>query len=725
MAFEIFKCPANDVGPASASRRALLQTGGAVAAGLAIGVNLLQEFAAAASASSFAPNAFVQIESDDRITLTMAKIEMGQGTYTSIAMLIAEELEVNPERIVLRHAPADVKAYGAPFGDQFTGGSTSIRTLHEPMRQAGAAARILLVNAAAQTWNVAASTCRAERGEVIHGPSGRRLRYGALAARASRLPMPKDIPLKPASEFKVIGKAVKRLDAKGKTDGTALFGIDAVVPGMKFASIVVSPVIGGRVKSVNDGKAKALPGVVDVVKIDDAVAVIAENTWYAQRGTQALEIVWDEGPNAHLSTDDLHQLMSLALGRPGVVARNDGDALKVIAADPARVSSNYSNPMLAHATMEPANCTVHVRADGADIWVGTQVPARARDRAAQLLGLPPEKVTLHNFLLGGGFGRRLYHDYVDQAVLIARQVNYPVKVVWPREQDIQREPHRGHYAHTITASLNAEGLPVAISHKTSGPSNLGVFAPAWIKPDGVDIDAADGAVTFPYDVPNVRTEFVREDGPIPSGFWRGVGPTRNLLAIESFMDELAHRAGKDPLAYRLALLSRDERSRHVLQRTAEISRWGEPLAPRRGKGIALLYAWDTVLAQAVDLSVESDGTIKVNKVSCVVDCGTVVNPDTVVAQIQGGINFGLTAALYGEIVVKDGRVQQSNFHDYRMLRMSEAPQIDVEVVRSAEKPGGIGEPGTAGLGPAFVNAIFAATGKRVYALPVKPASLAA
>jgi isoquinoline 1-oxidoreductase beta subunit len=518
----------------------------------------------------------------------------------------------------------------------------------------------------------------------------------------------------------LIGKPVKRLDARGKTDGTALFGIDTVVPGMKVAVVAASPVVGGKLKAVKDAKARKMRGVRNVVKLDNAVAVVADNYWYAKQALAALEITWDEGRYAKLSTDDVRIIMLDALKKPGKVARNDGDALKALAADGKRVEAVYVNPMLAHATMEPMNCTVHydAKAGTAEIWVGSQVPARARDDAAKVLGLAPEKVTLHNHLIGGGFGRRLYTDYVVQAAALAKQVKAPLKVVWSREEDIQHDLVRGLYAHSVTASLDAKGMPVAFSHKIAGPSNLATFAPSFLQ-NGLDTDNVEGSDTFSSDIPNMRVEYTREDGPVPSGFWRGVGPTRNMAVLESFIDELAEKSGQDPLAYRLAMLDKQPRAAHVLKLAAQRAGWGGKLPARSGRGIALMRAWGTYLAQVVDVSVNDDGEVAVKRVVCVVDCGHVVNPDTVVAQIQSGINYGLTAGLFGAITFKDGRIEQSNFHDYRILRLSEAPVIEVEIVKSSEAPGGIGEPGTAGVGAALTNAVFAATGKRVREMPLR------
>jgi len=715
----------------SPSRRGFLQTSGVLAGSLVVGFwqrpGAAQ--AAAAAGGAYNANAFVAVGPDDKVIITVAKEEMGQGVYTSLPMLIADELEVDMSQVVLRNAPPDAKVYGIPFGDQFTGGSTSIRTLFMPMREAGAAARMVLVQAAAQGWNVAPDSCHAERGEVVHAASGRRIRYGKLVQAASQLPLPAKVVVKDASGFKLIGKPLKRTDTPGKVNGTAKFGIDALPPGVKFAAVAASPVYGGKLLSVDDSKARKLRGVRAIIKLDNAVAVVADNTWYAKRALAALEIRWDDGANANVSNDSVRSLMLAALARSGTVGRNNGDALKALAEGQGNgqggsvVEVTFTNPYLAHATMEPMNCTVHVKGDSAEIWCGTQVPARARDAAARVLGLAPEKVVYHGFLLGGGFGRRLYTDYVEQAALIARQFKGPVKVTWSREEDIQHCVYRGIYAHSVKARLDDKGYPLALFHRVAGPANVAVWAPGFIGKDGLDFDAVDGSDHYPYDIPHMRVEHVREEGPMPVAFWRGVGPVRNLAALESFMDELATRAGQDPLAYRLALLSKDARAAAVLKRAGEMGGWGQPLPARSGRGIALMHAWDTYLAQVIELKVGDDGEVTVQKVSCAVDCGVVVNPDTVKAQMQGGIVFGLSAALFGEITVKNGRVEQSNFHDYRVLRLNEAPVIEVEIIPSTAAPGGIGEPGTAGVAAAFANAIYAATGKRIHTLPARPDEL--
>jgi len=700
------------------TRRSFLKAGLAVGGGLMVGWSLAPQLAEAQAVQTFVPNAFITIDSQGQVILTMAKIEMGQGTYTSLPMLIAEELEVDLDQVQWRHAPPDARLYGGPRMDQFTGGSLTIQTLWLPMRQMGAGARLVLIEAAAQVWQVPAEQCQARQGTVIHVPSRRTLSYGKLVETAARLPIPLDIPLKPASQFRLIGQPAKRLDALGKVDGSALFGIDAVLPGMLFAMVRACPQLGGKLLSVDERHALALPGVREVIKLDNAVAVVADNTWYAGQGLAALDIQWVPGPNAKLATADVLALMQSALNNPGVVARNDGDALKIIADDPKRIEVSAYNPMLAHAPMEPINCTVHVEAEQAQIWVGTQVPARARDAAAKILGLAPERVVLHGYLLGGAFGRRLETDYVEQAVTIARHVQAPLKITWSREEDISQGIPRGLYAHSVQASVGADGFPIAMSHKIAGPSNLARWSPGALK-EGLDGNSAEGSTQFSYAIPNYRSEFIKEDGPIVTGFWRGVGATRNLVVLESFIDELAARAGKDPLAYRLAMLGNNRRAHQVLERAGELAGWGSVLPAHFGRGIALLNAWNTYMAQVVELSVAPGGAIHVQRVICVVDCGVVVNPDTVVAQMQGGINFGLSAALFGAITLKDGQVEQSNFHDYPVLRMNQAPQIEVQIIASQAPPGGVGEAGTAGLGGAFVNAVYAATGKRFYTLPIR------
>jgi isoquinoline 1-oxidoreductase beta subunit len=727
------------------TRRTFLAAGAAAGGGLLLSVSLpaLTCDAKAADAGTFAPNAFVRIGRDGQVTLIMHKVEMGQGTYTSMPMLLAEELEVDLSQVRLEQAPPSDELYAEPlFGVQETGGSTSVRGNWERLRQAGATARSLLVAAAAQTWKVDANSCHAARGEVIHGPTGRRLSYGALVDKAAALAPPRNVPLKHPKDFKLIGTPAKRLDAPDKVNGTAQFGIDVKVPGMKVATVAACPVFGGKLASVDDSKAKTIKGVHQVVRLDDAVAVVADHMWAAKQGLAALDIRWDEGPNAQLSTSDIVQELAVASQRSGVVARREGDPAKAMASAAQKVEAVYEVPFLAHATMEPVNCTVHVRPDGCDIWVGTQVPTFAQTAAAKLTGLPPEKVQVHNHLLGGGFGRRLEVDFIVRAVEIARQVASPVKVVWTREEDIQHDMYRPYYYDRIAAGLDEHGKPIAWTHRITGssimarvtselfPKTLRVVRAAGLHNliamvRGLDVDAVEGAAEPPYALANIRIDYVRQEPPgIPTAFWRGVGTTHNIFVVESFIDELAVAAKQDPFEYRRALLDKSPRAKAVLELAAERAGWGRPLPPRSGRGISLLHAFgETYIAQVAEVSVSNEGDVRVQRVVCAIDCGSIVNPDTVKAQMESGIIFGITAALFGEITIKDGRVEQGNFDDYRMLRINEAPLIEVHLVKSMEAPGGVGEPGTSAVMPAVANAIFAATGKRVRKLPINSAQL--
>ncbi|MGZ2747530.1 molybdopterin cofactor-binding domain-containing protein [Burkholderia stagnalis] len=670
-------------------------------------------------AGVFAPNAFVQIDRNGQVTLVMPKVEMGQGVYTSLPMLIAEELEVPLSNVTLDHAPPNEKLFFDPLlGGQLTGGSTSVRYAWEPMRRAGATARTLLVNAAAKQWNVDPATCRAENGEVLHPPSGRRASYGQLADAAAKLPVPKDVALKKPADFKLVGKPVKRLDSPEKVDGTAQFGLDVRLPGMLYAVIVNSPVFGGTVASVDDTAAKQIRGVRQIVRADNAVAVVGDHTWAAKRGASALVVKWNEGAGAKVSTKDIAADHARAAdSAKGAVARKDGDVDKAFANAKTRVDAVYEQPLLAHATMEPVNCTVHVRPDGCEIWLGTQVPTRALDAVQRITGFPREKIVVNNHLLGGGFGRRLEVDMVVQAVKIAKQVNAPVKVIWTREEDIQHDMYRPYYYDRISAGLDANGKPVAWRHRIVGSSILARFAPPAVK-DGVDPDAVEVSAELPYDLPNQLVDYVRQEPRhVPTAFWRGVGPTRGTFVVESFIDELAAQTKTDPVQYRRALLGKTPRARNVLDVAAKAAGWGTPLPKGQGRGVSVMHAFGSFFSIVVDVAVDG-GDVQVRRVVCAVDCGMVVNPDTIDAQVQGGIIFGITGALYGEITIENGRVMQGNFTDYRMLRIDETPPIDVHIVKSAEAPGGIGEPGTAATAAALSNAIFAATGTRLRRLPV-------
>ncbi len=707
------------------SRRTLLKLASAAGGGLALGFSLpwpLRD--ATAAAAAFAPNAFIRIDHTGRVTMTMPYVEMGQGTYTSIPMLLAEELEVGLDQVHLEHAPADDKVYANPLlGFQATGGSTAIRASWEPMRRAGATARAMLISAAAATWKVDASTCHAERGAVIHAASKRTLSYGALVDKAAALPVPDAVALKDPKDFKLIGTPAKRLDAPDKVNGKAQFGIDMKLPGMKIATVASSPVFGGKLRSLDDSKAKAVKGVRQIVRLDEAVAVVADHMGAAKKGLAALEITWDDGPNAHLSTADLVKQLDTASQNPGVVDKNEGDVAKAMQGAAQKMEAIYQVPFLAHATMEPMNCTVHVAKDRCDVWVGTQIAGRARATAAELTGLPPEKVEIHNHLIGGGFGRRLDIDGIALAVRIAKQVDGPVKVVWTREEDIQHDIYRPYYYDRLAAGLDAEGKVVAWSHRVTGSSILARWLPPAFK-DGLDSDAVEAAIG-PYTFPSTHVDYVRQEPPtgLQTGWWRGVGVTHNAFMVEGFIDELAAAAKKDPVEFRRGFLDKSPRAKAVLDLAAAKAGWGTPMPAGSGRGVSVIFGFGTYVAQVAEVAVGKDGQVRVQRVVCAVDCGHVVNPDTVTAQIEGGAIFGITAALYGEITLKDGRVEQSNFDSYQMLRINEAPTIEVHIVQSSEAPGGMGEPSTSTIGPAVVNAIFAATGTRLRKLPIDTSQL--
>jgi isoquinoline 1-oxidoreductase subunit beta len=709
------------------SRRRFLRAAAAAGGGLVLSLQLpfAGRGAAAARSSGFVPNAFIRIGTDGQVVLTMPYVEMGQGTYTSIPMLIAEELEVDLSQVRLEHAPPDEKRYGNPLlgGLQATGNSNAVRAAWQPLRQAGATARTMLIAAAAQRWNVGPASCRAQRGEVLHAPTGRRATYGELAADAARMPVPDSVALKRPDDFKLIGKPVKRLDTPAKVNGTAVYGIDVRPPGVKIATLAQSPVFGGRVKSVDDSAAKAVNGVRQIVCLDDAVAVVADHMGAAKKGLAALVIEWDDGPHAKLSTKDIVDELEQATLNPGVVAETIGDVSSAMAHAVTKVEAIYQVPFLAHATMEPMNCTVHVRQDGCEIWVGTQALARAQAAAAKTAGLPLDKIVVHNHLIGGGFGRRLDVDGVVRAVQIAQQVDGPVKVVWTREEDVQHDMYRPYWFDRMSAGLDAKGKPVAWSHRFAGSSVMARWAPPFFN-NGLDPDTTEGAIDLVYGLPSKRVDYVRVEPPgISTAFWRSVGPSHNVFVVESFMDELAAAAKQDPVAYRLALLDKSPRAKAVLALAAEKAGWGQPLPERVGRGVSLQFAFATYMAVIAEVEASKDGVVRVRRVVCAVDCGTVVNPDTVQAQIQSAVIFGITAALHGQITLKNGRVEQSNFHDYQMLRINEAPAINVHIVQSVEPPGGMGECGTSAIVPAVANAIFAATGKRLRKMPVDSAAL--
>ena len=669
------------------------------------------------TSGKFAPNAFIRIDSAGKTTLVMPQVEMGQGIYTSVAMILAEELDADFSQVTLLHAPPNDKLYGNPaFGLQVTGNSNSVRAFWKPLREAGAGARAMLVQAAAQQWQVEPASCTASNGEVMHAGSGRKLDYGALAEAAGKQTPPQQIQLKDPKNFTLIGKPLKRLDTPDKTNGKVVYGIDAMLPGMKFASVMACPVFGGKVGQVDDGAAKKVPGVRQVIVLDDMVAVVGDHTWAAKKGLDALVVTWDEGPNARVSSKDIWDDLRAASQKDGVVAKSTGDIAKGLATGD-KLEAAYELPFLAHAMMEPLNCTVHFRGDACEIWTGTQIMTRVQSSAAQAAGLPVEKVTVNNHLLGGGFGRRLEPDMVVAAVRVAKQVDGPVKVLWTREEDIQHDIYRPVYRDTIAATLS-NGKIVGWKYRVTGSSVLARWFPPAFQ-NGIDIDAIDGAVDMPYDIPNFHVEYVRaEPAAVPTGFWRGVGPNNNVFAIECFMDELARKAGKDPIAFRRDMLGGTPRLKAALDLVAEKSDWGEKLPARVGKGVCAQPVFGSFIATVVEAEVDEQGEVHLRRVTSAVDTGIAVNPDTIAAQLQGGLIFGLTAALYGEITIKNGRVQQSNFNDYRMLRIDQVPKIDVHVMKSGEAPGGIGETGATAGPPALRNAIFAATGIALRRLPI-------
>ncbi|WP_267221566.1 xanthine dehydrogenase family protein molybdopterin-binding subunit [Dyella silvae] len=707
------------------SRRELLKRGGLVVAFMWLGgatrvLGLDNSTRIGENHPLFAPNAFVRVGNDGSVQLVMPNVEMGQGVYTAQAMLLAEELDVGLDQITVEHAPPNRKLYLNPLlGDQATGGSTTVRYCWTALRDAGAAARYMLVNAAAQRWKVDPSQCTVARGVVTHAPTGRTLPYGELADAAAKVTPPEKAPLKDPKDFQLIGKPMRRVDSSGKVDGSLIFGLDVRVPGMKIATVRACPTFGGRLASVDDSHARSIPGVLRVLKIDNAVAVVGEHYWAAKQGLDALVIQWDRGANAHLSTEQFFADMAHASehGKPIVakeVGHPDGAKGKTI-------SSTYELPLLAHATMEPINALVHVRPDACDVWVGSQVVARCADIAAKVTGLPPESITIHNQYLGGGFGRRLFEESVGQAVAFGKQVDYPIKVVWTREEDIAQDCYRPAYYDRISATLDDNGKPVAWTHRTTGASVLASFAPPAMGKNGLDPDLVECAADLPYAIPNLRSEWVRHDFPegMRVGWWRGVGPTHNVMVVESFVDELAHAAGKDPVAYRREILGEDPRVRGVLDLATEKAGWGkETLPPRHGRGIALAAPFGSYLCVIVDVEVSPQGVVSLKRAVAAVDCGIVVNPNTVEAQIQGGLVFGWSAALYSGITLKQGAVEQRNFNDYRVMRLNETPPIEVHIVPSKEKPGGIGEPGTVMAMAALTNAIFAATGVRLRKLPI-------
>jgi len=713
---------------ASVTRRQFVLISAAVGGALVLGVALRrrQQVVHGGAPTRGTLNAYVRIEPNGRITCVMPKVEMGQGVFTSLPMLIAEELEVDLAAITVEAAPPDPAVYGfavdpaAPEGierDQSTGTSLSIIQCWTPLRQAGATARLMLIEAAAKRWRVPIGTCQAQRGEVIHAASGRRLTYGALAAAAAALPVPAAPPLKAAKDFRLIGRATPRRDTPEKVDGSALFGIDVRPPHSKVALIALSPVEGGTIAELASDAALAVRGVRQVVNEGDVIAVVADDTWAAMQGMKALAPRWNDGPNAAVQQAAIVADLEAAVHEAGAVAASKAKPAPATARAVTHVEAIYHQPFLAHASLEPMNCTVDWREHECEIWVGTQASDRAVAKLAAL-GLKPEQIRLHSHLIGGGFGRRLEVDGIVLAARIARHVQGPVRALWSREEDIQHDRYRPYYVDRLSASLDARGMPVAWRQTIAGAGLWALYYGEETVKNGVDLDAVTCAADLAYPLENMEVRFVRRDPPgVPTGWWRGVGPTRSVFAVESFMDELAAAAQQDPVRYRRALL-KEPRMRAVLDLAADRAGWGTALPAGSGRGVSIQFAFGSYLAQVAEVSANAQGQVRVERVVCAMDCGQVVNPDGVRAQLEGGVTFGLSAALGNEITIANGRVQQSNFNDFPSLRMSEAPRVEVHLVVSGEGPGGVGETGTACVAAALCNAIYAATGKRVRTLPV-------
>ncbi len=715
---------------ANPSRRGLLA--GGLAGGFVLAFHLPMAQALPANAPEgapaapppFAPNAFLRIDRAGKVTLIIPQVEMGQGVYTSLAMMIAEELDADWNAVQVEAAPPNEKLYANPMlGVQATGNSNSIRAFWLPMRKAAAGARALLVQAAAKQWGVDAASCTTETGQVIHAASGRKLSYGALADGANGTP-PADPPLKAAKDFKLIGKPLKRLDTPTKVNGKEVYGIDVMLPGLKFATIAASPAFGGKVRHVDDSAAKAVPGVQQVVVLDDLVAVVGDHMWAAKKGLDACKIDWDAGPNGHVDSKLIWDNIRAASDGKALVAKAAGDADKALG-EGEKMEARFELPFLAHATMEPMNCTVHLTPGACEVWLGTQIAARTQTYAAETAKVPLDKVIVHNQIIGGGFGRRLEPDMVVKAIRVAQHVDGPVKVVWTREEDIQHDLYRPNYYDRLEATLK-DGKINGWHHRITGSSVVARWLPpAFTGNHNIDFDTVDSAIDIPYAIPNLKVDVVRhEPAAVPTGFWRGVGPNNNVFAIESFMDELAKKAGADPVEFRRAHLAKNPRLLAALNLAADKAGWGTPLPAGHGRGVSAQISFASFIVTVAQVEVTDSGNVRLHRLTTAVDTGTVINPDTVIAQLQGGMIFGSTAALWGEITVANGRVHQSNFHDYRMLRINETPEIDVHLIPSSEPPGGIGETGATTAPPAIRNAIYAATGVPLRRLPIDRALLA-
>jgi isoquinoline 1-oxidoreductase beta subunit len=698
------------------SRREFVAMGAAAGAGLVIGFYLPHK---ATGKDVFSPNAYLRITPDNKVTIVVARSEMGQGVRTALPMILAEELEADWKQIEIEQAGASTL-----YGDQTTGGSASIRTTWDPMRKAGAAAREMLITAAVLTWGVPRSTCAAQNGSIVHAASNRRLSYGELAGKAATLPIPTDVTLKQSKDYKIVGQRLARVDTPSKVKGEAVFGIDFRLPGMKYALLSRCPTIGGKLAAFDDKESKKISGVSFVGKIgDSAIAVVADSVWGAMEGRRVLNATWDDGPNKDLNTATVVDALKQAASKKGVSLYAAGDVAKAAG---RRISAEYQLPFMAHAPMEPGNCTAHYQGSKCELWAPTQVPQDCRDSVATAVGLDPDQVKVNVTLMGGGFGRRLEHDYAVEAALVSKAIRGPVKVIWTREDDMRFSTYRPASLHQLSATLDAAGWPVAFTHRIVAPSISAQKGQPG--PNGVDPDLPDEAA-FVYGVPSVSLEYVAAETPVPLGWMRSVYALQAAFASESFIDELAVAAGKDPLDYRLHMLAKDQdiqyfsttwhtaRMRGVLQLAAEKAGWGKPLPAGRYRGIACFGCFASYMAEVVEISMENDAP-RVHRVVAAVDCGQVVNPGILEQQIPGGIVYALGNALRAKITIEKGRVVQGNFDDYAPLRMEETPAVEVYAVPSVEAPTGIGEPSVPPLAPALCNAIFAATRKRIRALPI-------
>jgi len=704
------------------NRREFVAAGVAAGAGLVVGFYLPHK--GRTGKEAFSPNAYLRITPDNKITIVVARSEMGQGVRTALPMILAEELEADWKQIEIEQAGASTL-----YGDQTTGGSASVRTTWDPMRKAGAAAREMLISAAAVTWGVPRSTCAAVQGSVLHGASKRQLSYGELAAKAATLPIPTDVPLKQSKDYKIVGQRLARVDTPGKVKGEAVFGIDFRMPGMKFAVLSRCPTIGGKVLSFDDKAAKKMGGVSHVGKIGDAaVAVVADSVWGAMEGRRVLTVNWDDGPNKDLNTAAVLEALKQAAARKGASLYSVGDVAKVTG---RRITAEYQLPFMAHAPMEPGNCTANYSGTACELWAPTQVPQDCRDSVAQAVGLDPDQVKVNVTLMGGGFGRRLEHDYAVEAALVSKAAQAPVKVIWTREDDMRFSTYRPASLHQLSAVLDEAGWPAAFTHRIIAPSISGQKGQPG--PNGVDPDLPDEAA-FVYGLPNVSLEYVLTETAVPLGWMRSVYALQAGFASESFIDELAAAAGKDPLEYRLHMLAQSQnnkdqdiqyftttwhtaRMRGVLQLAADRAGWGKPLPAGRFRGIACFGCFGSYMAEVVEISMEN-GVPRVHRVVAAVDCGQVVNPSILEQQIPGGVVYALSNALRAKITIEKGRIVQGNFDDYEPVRMDEAPVVEVYAVPSVESPTGIGEPSVPPLAPALCNAIYAATKKRIRALPI-------